>query len=245
MSSESVTALVDHLASLSEDLAFTVERFQSAPGKENLLAQLGPQEDALVLCGHMDVVPVSGQSWDSDPFTAKLTEDRIIGRGSCDMKAFIAATYSVLQHIDPTQLRRGLTLLWTHDEEVGCMGAHCLVNQLKAEQRVLPTAILIGEPTSSNICHHHGGHTTIELSITGQPAHSSKPHLGLCANSWMLDALDVVRSWKNWLEQQRCPIAESGPILNIAQLSGVSTINIIPEHASSRLGPAHAHTQHP
>ena len=86
-----------------------------------------------------------------------------------------------LQDVDLRKLQKKISLIWTHDEEVGCLGAQSLVQQLQSSSLSLPQQTLIGEPTSMNICRMHGGHTTIDIRIQGIPAHSSKPHLGCSA----------------------------------------------------------------
>jgi len=152
------------------------------------------------------------------------------------MKAFIAIAISTLSKMNLRNLKHGITLAWTHDEEVGCLGAHALTHQLDEAGISLPSAMLIGEPTSLDICHHHGGHTTIEISITGKAAHSSKPHLGINANEWMYRCLAEIFTWNEWLKNQICPISQSPAILNIAQVKGGEAINITAGHASIRLG---------
>ena len=152
------------------------------------------------------------------------------------MKGFIAIVLSVLSKMELSNLNRGITLVWTHDEEVGCIGAQSLVEQVQDSDLIIPKAMLIGEPTSSNICHHHGGHSTIEILIKGRAAHSSKPALGLCANSWLAQCLTQVIEWKQWLTQQQCAVSGIHPLVNIGQIEGGEAINIIPNQALIRLG---------
>jgi len=237
VSRDPIIDLAGELATMCEDIGFHVHLFQTSETKQNVLAHIGPiNEHGIALSGHMDVVPVDGQSWDSDPFKAAIDNDRLIGRGSCDMKGFIAIALKVLSEMDFSKLRRGITLAWTHDEEVGCIGAQALQTQLSNSNIGLPKAMLIGEPTSLDICHYHGGHSTIEIDIRGRAAHSSKPELGLNANDWLYRCLHEVGRWKEWLTTQVCNIASSPPILNVAQISGGEAINIVAGQAQIRLG---------
>ena len=92
VSDRPVTEIAAYLAQRAEDVGFEIRRFQTSPGKVNLVALAGPATDGgLVLSGHMDVVPVEGQKWSADPFVLRVDGDRLHGRGSCDMKGFIAA----------------------------------------------------------------------------------------------------------------------------------------------------------
>ena len=237
VSCDPILDLANDLATLSEDVGCQVRRFQSSAVKQNIVAHVGPVTGQdIALSGHMDVVPVAGQNWDSDPFCAEIRGDRLYGRGSCDMKGFIAIVLSVLSKMNLSNLNRGITLVWTHDEEVGCVGAQSLVQQIQKSDLTLPKAMLIGEPTNANICHHHGGHTTIEIAVAGRAAHSSKPHLGLCANSWMAKCLAQVLEWQQWLTQQTCTISGMPPLVNIGEIVGGEAINIIPNRSLIRLG---------
>lgn len=237
ISSNPIIDFVDELAERGEALGGRIHRLQTSKTKQNLLIQFGvPSKDSICLCGHMDVVPVTDQNWSSDPFKAKITDDRLYGRGSCDMKGFFAIVYSLLNQLPFHRIKKGITLAFTHDEEIGCVGANHMLHQLKEFDIPMPKAMLIGEPTNSNICHHHGGHSTIEFHIKGRSAHSSKPHLGLSANEWLFHCLTLLQDWDQWLQRQICSVSGSAPIINIAQIKSGEAINIIPENAEIRIG---------
>ena len=105
------------------------------------------------------------------------------------MKGFIAVAYSAIKKMNANKLKKGLSLVWTHDEEIGCVGAQNLCQTLAEKKLSLPRSMLIGEPTSSNICRMHGGHSTLKITFQGEPAHSSKPHLGHSAISAAVQAI--------------------------------------------------------
>ena len=160
VSKEPIIPIASYLAERAEDLGFDVSLYETEPGKVNVIAHIGPKEpDGLALSGHMDVVPVENQQWSRDPFKLHREGDLLYGRGTCDMKGFIAVAYSVLQRMNPSKMRKGLSLVWTHDEEIGCVGAQSLCNTLREQQLALPRSMVIGEPTSSNLCRMHGGHS--------------------------------------------------------------------------------------
>ncbi len=151
------------------------------PGKANIFATLGPEVDGgIILSGHTDVVPVAGQEWSSDPFKLRRTDDRLFGRGACDMKGFIAATLVLAQDYAAADLKRPLHFAFTHDEEVGCLGARVLVDEL-IKAGLKPSACIIGEPTSMQIIEGHKGCCEYTCEFTGVEGHSSLPHQGVNA----------------------------------------------------------------
>lgn len=238
ISSNPVIELAALLAQQAEDMGFKVYELQSSPEKTNILATLGPQEDSLVLSGHMDVVPTEGQNWSGDPFKLRQIDNRLYGRGTCDMKGFIASTMTTLKHLNLSNLKRGVALAWTHDEEVGCLGAQHLVSQIKDLGYVLPKSILIGEPTGMTFSRMHGGHTTVHIEIKGQAAHSSKPLLGCSAIAFAAEFIIVLQELQK--EWQQNPIVVEGesffPLLHVAQVEGGEAINIIPASCSLKVG---------
>ena len=237
-----VTELAGFLAERAERAGMRVERFETSPGKVNVVATAGPaSEDGLLLSGHMDVVPVEGQAWTSDPFTLTRREDRLIARGACDMKGFIAAALEAIDRVPVQRLRRELTLVWTHDEEIGCHGSRALVEQLRREQpdRRLPRAAIIGEPTDFRICRLHPGHTTFEIDCLGRPAHSSRPSLGLNAIRIAADVIDIIDEFSLHLAS-RPAHAELLPtpftVLNVGRIHGGAAVNIVPERCTLTVG---------
>ena len=131
VSSRPLTELAAWLARRCADLGFRVERFPAPgePEKCSLIASIGPPgTNGLVLSGHMDVVPVVGQPWTTDPFVLTERDGNLLGRGSADMKGFFAATLQALARIPRDAYRRELVLVWTHDEEIGCLAVRSSSN---------------------------------------------------------------------------------------------------------------------
>ena len=239
VSHQSTEAITTFLCSHAEDLGLAVDIYPSNPEKSNIIAHIGPREDSLALSGHMDVVPVLGQNWSRDPFTMHIDGDHIYGRGSCDMKGFFACVYTALASLRGKELKKGITLIWTHDEEVGCMGAQQLCQTLQEQNISIPRSILIGEPTSLDIARMHGGHSTLLLKVKGVPAHSSKPSLGVSAIEAAMRAVNCILGVQRVLEHSPCPFHEmkgAHSLINIAKIQGGEAVNIIPEHCQILLG---------
>src|SRR5580693_1929538 len=164
------------------DLGVASTRVPDAAGvKSNLLATIGPMvEGGVVLSGHTDVVPVVGQPWTSDPFLLTRRGDRLYGRGTCDMKGFLALALAAVPDLLAAVLRRPAHLAFSYDEEVGCLGAPSLIEAISALPH-RPALVLIGEPTSLNVVSAHKGIFYHEVTVRGREAHSSQPHLGVPA----------------------------------------------------------------
>ena len=229
ISARPVTAMAARMAELAEAEGFRVERFETGePGKANVVCTLGPPEtDGLVLSGHMDVVPVEGQPWTSDPFALTARGDRLLGRGTADMKGFLAATSVALADLDLAKLSRQLVLVWTCDEETGCSGSRILAEQLADLDRRLPSQALIGEPTDFRMLTQHAGHVGVTICTAGEAAHSSMPWLG--ANA--VNALGRLVVALERLAGELHPLP-----MNAALLQAGEAINIVPDRAALTLG---------
>jgi acetylornithine deacetylase len=241
VSSRPVVALSDYMCEHVEALGFQVERRETGePGKHNLIATFGPPRDGgLVLSGHMDVVPVDGQPWTSDPFRLTERDGRLVGRGTADMKGFLAATLTALERVDRARLQRELVLVWTCDEELGCLGSATLVDQLLAEGRPLPRRCVIGEPTDFRPLRMHPGHVVSELVFHGAAAHSSRPDLGVNAIEAAADAIVAIRELARRLEHERKfedLLSRPWVTVNTGTIEGGSAVNIVPDRCVVRVG---------
>jgi acetylornithine deacetylase len=149
--------------------------------KANLFASIGPQtEGGLVLSGHTDVVPIDGQNWTSDPFRLAARGSRLYARGACDMKGFIATALSRVPALRNAKLSRPVHLMFSYDEEIGCLGAPRMIAAASA-QIPKPGAVIVGEPTSMRVANEHKGICTSLTRVRGIEAHSSLVHLGASA----------------------------------------------------------------
>ena len=194
VSRHSNLALIDDVKAYCEQLGLTVDlTFNDAKNKANLFVTVPAGKDAdeinhgLVLSGHTDVVPVDGQDWTSEPFTATIRGDKLYGRGACDMKGFIACALTLLPQAvklsNAGQLRRPLYLALSFDEEVGCLGAPLLLADLKA-RGITPDYCIVGEPTNMAMVVAHKGIAVYRCRVHGKSAHSSLTAQGVNAISY-------------------------------------------------------------
>lgn len=213
--------------------------------KTNLVVEVGPatdpdRRDGLVLSGHMDVVPATEPDWQSDPFELLALDDRLVGRGACDMKGFVALAINTAARLRPDALAAPLALVITYDEEVGTLGAHQFAHTWP-DDHPLPRRAIIGEPTSLRAVRLHKGHARGVVEIGGTPAHSGYPHLGHSAIEPLGRAIVALGELGRELREERPEQSEHFPevpfvALNLAIVEGGSAINIVPERARLEIG---------
>lgn len=147
--------------------------------KANLFTTAGPQdrEGGVVLSGHSDVVPVTGQSWSSDPFELTERDGRLYGRGTSDMKSFLAIALALVPDMLEAGLKQPLHIALSYDEEVGCLGVQGLIEDLVANLP-RPRAVIVGEPTEMKLVTGHKGIVGWNTTVSGKAAHSSQPQMG-------------------------------------------------------------------
>ena len=235
VSSDGNRALIAWLADRVEAAGARVEVMADATGaKANLWATFGPDADGgLVLSGHTDVVPVEGQDWSSDPFVLREAEGRLYGRGTCDMKGFIAAVMTVLPDLAAAARERPIHLAFTYDEEVGCFGARHLVEALRARP-VRPAMAIVGEPTSLRIIDGHKGCCEYATRFTGIDGHGSRPDLGVNAIDYALRYATRLQSLAEDLASRPPPGSTFVPpwtTVNIGRIDGGIARNVIAGHA--------------
>jgi acetylornithine deacetylase len=149
--------------------------------KTNLFATIGPDiGGGVVLSGHTDVVPVDGQNWQTDPFTLTERDGLLYGRGSADMKGFIAVTLALVPEFLARKLRVPIHLAFSCDEEVGCKGVRPLLEFLRDHPKK-PSAAIIGEPTSMRVVNGHKSAVRFATEVTGHESHSALTDKGVNA----------------------------------------------------------------
>lgn len=200
--------------------------------KANLLAWVGPADRAgLVLSGHSDVVPVAGQRWSGDPFALRRQDDRLIARGTADMKGFDAAAIALFERVDASSLRRPLILALSFDEEVGCKGAPALIETL-LETLPAPLGCIVGEPTMMAPVDGHKGKVAMTVDIKGRAGHSALPHKAANAVFAAAQLIAAIAARAAELEAKG-PFADgfepSWTTLNVGRIEGGSQINIVPD----------------
>jgi acetylornithine deacetylase len=146
--------------------------------KANLFATIGPKDrGGVILSGHTDVVPVDGQPWDTDPWAVVERDGRLYGRGTSDMKSFVAVALAFVPDFVKAPLKTPVHLAFSYDEEVGCLGVRRLIARL-AERPVKPTLCIIGEPTDMKPIAQHKGKVSWRGRVRGRECHSSMTHHG-------------------------------------------------------------------
>ena len=146
-----------------------------------MFATIGPAgEGGIGLSGHSDCVPVAGQRWTSDPFTLTLRDGKLYGRGSCDMKGFIACVLASVPLFKARSLKEPIHIIISYDEEVGCTGVRPLIARL-GHDLPRPRAVIVGEPTGMRVIDTHKRIDAYRTRVTGREAHSSVPEIGVNA----------------------------------------------------------------
>ena len=186
VSRDSNLALLDWVEALLAPLSPRLRRFPSPDGaKANLLVSFGPEQPGgLVLSGHTDVVPVDGQAWLADPWVLREEGGRLIGRGACDMKGFLACCLALAPSLAERPLRRPVHLALSYDEEVGCTGVGPMAEWVGTA--LAPALAVIGEPSGLRLVNAHKGGLVASAHVTGRPGHSSQPDR--CVNAVMVAA---------------------------------------------------------
>jgi len=203
----------------------------NAEGKANLFATLGPDErGGVILSGHTDVVPVAGQAWDSDPFRLAERDSAFYGRGTADMKGFIALALALV----PEAVRRRplavpLHLAFSHDEETGCFGAPALIAALP-HGTARPVLAIIGEPTSMQVANAQKGCSFFRTRVSGREGHSSAPDRGVNAIEAAAEIIGEIGRLAGEARARARPDSGFDPphtTLSVGTIAGGTAVNII------------------
>ena len=203
--------------------------------KANLWASIGPKDvPGVVLSGHTDVVPVEGQAWTSDPFQMTSRDGNFYGRGTADMKGFIACCLAVAETAVKAPLKTPVNFAFSYDEEIGCVGVRRLLDLLK-DAPVKPRLCIVGEPTLMQAVTAHKGKLGFRVTAHGLEAHSSLAPIGVNAIYMACDLISAIRAL-----QKR--IAETGvrdgdyevayTTLHVGKMQGGEVMNIVPNRCS-------------
>jgi acetylornithine deacetylase len=232
VSSESNIALIDYVCEFLADIGVQAKTILSEDGgKANLYATIGPADrPGVLLSGHTDVVPTTGQDWKEDPFVMRVADGRAIGRGTADMKGFLACVLRAVTEPLIQRLQRPVHIAFSHDEEIGCVGVRRMLPEI-ARLACLPSTCIIGEPTGMSLVTAHKGKTMGSVRCHGVAGHSSDPDRG--ANAIMM-ASDVVQEFGKLqavLRQSDSRDAEFAvpfSTLHIGRIDGGTILNVIP-----------------
>ncbi len=232
VSADSNLQMIGFAADLLDRCGAQVEVITAPCGtKANLFATMGPAQvnGGILLSGHSDVVPVTDQDWNSDPFTLIEKDARLYGRGTCDMKGFIAAVLAMAPSYAERVRNRPLHFSFTYDEETGCLGAQHL-GRILQERGLTPGVAIIGEPTMMRIIEGHKGCYEYSTHFQGLEGHGSAPDLGVNAVETavryvnvLLDLKDKLRGWA----PEDSPFDPPWTTINVGALHGGSVHNVI------------------
>ena len=199
--------------------------------KGNLWATIGPADvPGVILSGHSDVVPVDGQIWASDPFEMNARQDRIYGRGVCDMKGFIGIVLAAVPELVNRRLKAPIHIAISYDEELGCTGVTSLIDHV-ARLETKPGLCIVGEPTRMQVVIGHKGGGMFRVTVKGTSAHSSLAPSAVNAIEYAAELIAFIRQ----LSADQC---EHGPhdhgydvahtTLSTTTIEGGTALNIIP-----------------
>lgn len=236
VSRDSNMPLINYVQQYLEEHGISSELVPNQEGtKANLYATIGPNVDGgVVLSGHTDVVPVDGQDWHTDPFQIVEKNSLLYGRGTCDMKAFTAIGLAMVPKFLQMNLKRPIHFALSYDEEVGCLGAPSLIQALK-DKIAMPSAVIVGEPTSMQAVVAHKGITALRTTVIGHEAHSSQPHRGVSA---VMLASKLVSFIDDMLIENRNNAIADSPFqppyttLHVGTINGGTAINIMARECS-------------
>lgn len=231
VSADSNLQMINYLANRLDDCGAQVDVLLDETGKKaNLFATLGPQCDGgIVLSGHSDVVPVTDQDWSSDPFEMIERDGLLFGRGTCDMKGFIAATLAMAPLYAQRVGVKPVHFAFTYDEETGCIGAGHLAQTL-VERSLKPAIAIIGEPTSMRIIEGHKGCFEYTTRFQGLEGHGSSPDLGVNAVEYAVRYVTRLLELREDLKTRTPANSRFDPpwtTINIGALHGGSVHNVI------------------
>ena len=199
--------------------------------KANLYATIGRTDiGGVMLSGHTDVVPVAGQDWDTDPFSLTESSDKLYGRGSADMKGFIALVLSRVPEMVSSELTKPIHLAFSYDEEIGCVGVKRMLDLLE-HQPIKPSCCIIGEPTGMEVVIGHKGKLATRVKVRGHACHSGQSPLGVNAIDFASELIVYIRK----LAHEK---AQNGPFdkdyevpyttLHTGVVGGGTALNIVP-----------------
>ncbi len=226
--------LIGFVESLLDQHAIAHHRDPDPTGtKANLVARIGPDvAGGVVLTGHTDCVPVEGQPWTRDPFTLTEEAGKLYGRGTSDMKGFLAVVLAALPALVAADLQRPIILVLTYDEEIGTVGAPSAVASLLATQP-RPEVVIVGEPTSMEVVNAHKGVRAWTTTVEGLDGHSSQPQFAANAVAAIARIATYIDDLATIHREAAADPRFSPPYttFNLATVHGGQAINIVPRRA--------------
>lgn len=235
-SRDSNLALIDFAEDYLTGYGATTRRTYDDEGrKANLFATIGPEvAGGVVLSGHTDVVPVDGQEWDTDPFEVIEKDGLLYGRGTADMKSFLAIAMAAVPDLVSKPVKRPIHFALSYDEEVGCIGVNRLLQDVR-ENLPMPQVAIIGEPSDMQIVHAHKGVRGFEVRIRGKSVHSSQPHRGanaIFAAGKIIAFIDQLAHSKRAEGRPETGFEPPYTSFQVGVIEGGIALNVIPDYCN-------------
>ena len=234
-STRSNLELIDFVRNLLDDHGIDSQLVPSEDQtRANLYATIGPDDiGGVMLSGHTDVVPTTGQDWQSDPYRMQRGDEYLTGRGACDMKGFIACVLATLPALRATELKLPVHLAFSYDEEIGCVGARRLVESMQGFA-VRPRIGLIGEPTDMAMVLGHKGKLSFRVTVTGLSCHSAYISQGVNAVEYAAELIAYIRGMNRRVREQLLDDSYSVPhsTFHVGNITGGTALNIVPRQCS-------------
>lgn len=227
--------IIDYIRGFLDVRGFRIHLIQGhEPGKQGLYAEIGPQSDGgILLSGHTDVVPVEGQDWTCDPFRLTRDGDRLVGRGTTDMKGYLAAMLRIADCAARLDLKAPLKLVFSYDEEIGCVGIQNMLDPLRPLLGT-PRVCIVGEPTSMAVATGHKGKAALRATCFGQNGHSALAPYFINALHLAVDFVSEIREIQARYEFEGArddAYAIPYTTLHVGKISGGMALNIVPDKA--------------
>ena len=224
ISGENNSSLIDYCDNILKSLgAESFRTYDDEKKRVNLFSTLkaknANEKKPIILSGHTDVVPVS-KGWSSDPFLARIKDDKLYGRGSCDMKGFIACALAYAPTLSSSNLDRDIHFSFTFDEETACKGAPILIKELK-KRRITNGICIVGEPTNMKIIDSHKGCYEYTTYFEGLAGHSSEPNKGVSAVEYAARYVNKLMELRQRLKEREPKNSIFDPPYSTLQVGGV------------------------
>lgn len=229
-------ALIDYIANLLQEHGIESVLIPNEDNtKANLYATIGPADKpGIMLSGHTDVVPVDGQDWTKPAFELTESDQKYYGRGTADMKGFVACALSAAINAHERRLVTPLHLAFSYDEEIGCVGVHSLLDMLQ-QAPVKPSMCIVGEPTSLTVATKHKGKTSILATCIGKEGHSALAPNALNAIHLACDLVAIVRNKQEEIRNQ-CSADDLSDVpyttVHVGRIHAGQALNIVPNHCT-------------
>jgi acetylornithine deacetylase len=203
--------------------------------KAAIYATLGPRDrGGVVLSGHTDVVPVTGQAWTSDPFTLRVENGRAFGRGAVDMKAFNALALALVPEFLAANLATPIHIMLSYDEETTCLGVADTIRRM-GKDLPMPKAVIVGEPTELAVVDAHKSVVTFLTTVHGFEGHSSNPYLGASAVMAAAELVSELSRLADEMVERGDPSGRFDPpytTVHVGTINGGTARNIIAKHCT-------------